>query len=555
LIMHSISSGDKVQNLYIPFSLGYNFDYTQFENPELESKAKNAVGNFLGFVRQTFDGLLEQGRRLQEIYLDCVAKCHNGKKIFHAWLASEDFGASSFVARSAMEIFAWFQKLQPRVQRLVKQNVQTWSVSALRQLTKVSTNLVKELVTTGRKTAAQIKTVCQKKKNGKKTPHLSDNSSNVQPISSAIPELAPGVRVVVTDDKRGCPGYSGVIVSQWSENGADSWWVLLDYVQAQGGDTKHLYKSNQIQPEAVVSNVQTSSTQMFTLAQVEEKIAEAIAQYEKEKAESELGRFIEIRDAALLAAKEELLAAQQQAKQELAQQLIAKERELDQLRSLRMRNQQLEQRVELLEQALCCERSKNAGNTFNEQVAKVVNSELESTVAPLMSEVERLNDLLEARSSEIAQLQAINTKLHLELRVLQQQSAPKSLEILTQFDQIEETLSVTSSLSNKLFYFVENITSLTAKEVKQAEQLVQEIADFCNSLPLDQQWLTLAEITKRNSRALIVVIGYTGPETKEWFFNLPKILAEAAVQHPEELLWVNGVLRSQAESLLTVLAN
>jgi histone H3/H4 len=56
-----------------------------------------------------------------------------------------------------MEIWAWFDKLTPKIQRLVRQNVQKWSVSALRQLTKVSNDLVKELVRTGKKTAQQVK--------------------------------------------------------------------------------------------------------------------------------------------------------------------------------------------------------------------------------------------------------------------------------------------------------------------------------------------------------------------------------------------------------------
>jgi hypothetical protein len=52
---------------------------------------------------------------------------------------------------------------------------------------------------------------------------------------------------------------------------------------------------------------------VFTEAQVEQKIASALAQREREKAESEQGRFIEIRDAALQAAKREIQAAQQHA--------------------------------------------------------------------------------------------------------------------------------------------------------------------------------------------------------------------------------------------------
>jgi hypothetical protein len=68
----------------------------------------------------------------------------------------------------------------------------------------------------------------------------------------------------------------------------------------------------------------------------------------------------------------------------------------------------------------------------------VVNSELEKTIAPLMSEVERLNCLLETRSKELAQLQAINNKQQEELSVLQQQSVSKSSEILAEFGEIGE---------------------------------------------------------------------------------------------------------------------
>jgi hypothetical protein len=112
---------------------------------------------------------------------------------------------------------------------------------------------------------------------------------------------------------------------------------------------------------------------------------------------------------------------------------------------------------------------------------------------------------------------------------------------------------VLSELSNKLFYVVENITRFTRKQVKEAEQLVREIVNFCNSQPADCQWLTLAEITRRDGMALSIVIGYLGREHKNWFLNLPQLLADAAIQHPEELLWVNEVLRSNA-LLITKLA-
>ncbi|NJM23164.1 MAG: hypothetical protein HC907_33125 [Richelia sp. SM1_7_0] len=141
--MHKIASGDNTQNVYPPFVFTVRFDYSQFENPELQSKAKSTLNQFIGFVRQTFDGLLENGQALNSIYQDCITNSLKGKKVFDQWLASDDFGASRYIAKAAIEIYNWFTKLPKRLQRLVRANVQKWSVSALRQLTKVSHELVR----------------------------------------------------------------------------------------------------------------------------------------------------------------------------------------------------------------------------------------------------------------------------------------------------------------------------------------------------------------------------------------------------------------------------
>lgn len=128
----------------------------------------------------------------------------------------------------------------------------------------------------------------------------------------------------------------------------------------------------------------------LVLRSVEQKIQEALAQRDKEKAEEELGRFVQIRDAALQAAKEEMKAAQQyatkmaQKNSELVQQLAVKEREIEELCGLRAKNQQLEERVAQLEKALDDANVSRWGNTFSRQAELVVNSELEKTIAPLM---------------------------------------------------------------------------------------------------------------------------------------------------------------------------
>lgn len=437
-----VKSFDDKSSSAFPVVLAYSFDYSQFDNPDLQIKARNTLGNFLGFVRNTFDGLLENGRALQSLYNECIADNPGGKKVFQAWLASGEFGSSRYVATSAIEIWTWFEKLPPKIQRLVRQNVQKWSVSALRQLTKVSNDIVKELVRTGKKTAQQVKETGGGEDKERGGNHF--HSPTPELSQSPTPELVPGMRITIKNDDMGWNGHSGIIMSKQEEN----FWVLLDHTVAQGMEVKHLFKPHQIQPEVQQTVTKRASEEFFNAAQVEEKIASALAQRDREKAEEEQGRFIEIRDAALQAAKRELIAAEQhaqkmaQAKKALVEQLTAKEQELQSVRALQIKNQQLEQRVAELEKALIGASENNWGNTFNAQAAKVVNSDVEKTIAPLMAKVERLQNVVELKDKELIQLRAIGIKQQEELKALQQNiaSALGGEEVITTFGEVGERL-------------------------------------------------------------------------------------------------------------------
>jgi hypothetical protein len=417
---------DKQADAIAPFALNYNFDYNQFTDPGLQNKAKTTLANFIGFVRQTFDGLLASGQALQDIYYNCIAFCPNGKQVFNTWLLSNDFGASRYIASSAMKIYAWFEQLPERIQRLVREKVQNWSVAALSQLTKVADQLVKELVNSGKKTAAQVKATAEKTGTNPKASPKTTNSTTVAAASNEQvdpPEFAPGMRIVIVDHGI-WNGYKGIITAKWEVNGNECWWVLLDSVVAQGSLSKELLKPEQIQLEIAPNQAQSRTTRLqetFTTQQVEQKIAEALAQREREKAEAELGKFIEIREAALQAAGVELKAAQQHAqkmtqdKEKLVQQLIETEKQLAAVQHLQVTNQQLEQRIADLEKGLEQATQNSWNNTFSKQAAKVVNSELEKTIAPLTSEVERLNEVISTREQELAQLKVSNHKQQAEL--------------------------------------------------------------------------------------------------------------------------------------------
>lgn len=121
-------------------------------------------------------------------------------------------------------------------------------------------------------------------------------------------------------------------------------------------------------------------------------------------------------------------------------------------------------------------------------------------------------------------------------------------EVIVNPATIQETIEF---LSNELFVVVKNINHFGRKQSKEAERLIARIIDFCNVQPIKKQWNSLAEITRRNSRALMIVIGYSGKQHKDWFFNLSQLLADAVLENPEELEWVDKRLRSEALEIIS----
>ncbi len=133
------------------------FIYNSFNSSELEQKAKSTRSNFLGFVRYTFERILAQGSALWEFKSELLVHLgqQEGKAAFEAWLDSEEFGASRYIARSAMQLSAWYNTLPEKVQRLVMRNCHRWSVSALCELQKLTVSLITELVSSRKKHTAR----------------------------------------------------------------------------------------------------------------------------------------------------------------------------------------------------------------------------------------------------------------------------------------------------------------------------------------------------------------------------------------------------------------
>lgn len=438
----------------VPYKLSYSFDYERFENSDLSNRAKSALGSFFGFMGATLDSLISIGRMLRELYNDCVASLPNGKKVFDSWISSSDFGASQYLAKSSMEIAGWFDGLQPIRQESIRSKVQKWSVSALVQLSKVADKFLEEVVSGGKKTAAQVKQAVQSlapsiKKaptQSMKAPALEEEGENISSTSpthpltaSPTPSLLPGMRIVVkTNDAYN--GSVGIITAKDGNN----FWVLLDYTAAQNSVAKMLFKPEQLEPEIFRG---ANFKALFTLEQVEQQVQKALAAKERELEEKKQGDFLKLKEDAEKAAGATIKSYQQRLqvleenKQELLQKLDAQDTELAFVSSLQARNQQLEQRVADLEKVID---SSNKGNTPAPvpKTNEAVKPDFVLMLPVLMSEVKELKGVISTQQQELTQLRAINTELQQEIQFGRQslESNTDVEEVIKEFARVGESL-------------------------------------------------------------------------------------------------------------------
>lgn len=144
-----------------PLNLRLEYDYSNFRSPALQTQAQEALQQFFTFVRHTFVSGLEIGRSFRQL-LHQLCLEHGfakGEQLFDRWLDSSDFGGSTWMARSLIQISEWFDSQKQRIQKLILNSVQSWSVSALKELTKIDDDhLLVKLLKAGKQTVASIRT-------------------------------------------------------------------------------------------------------------------------------------------------------------------------------------------------------------------------------------------------------------------------------------------------------------------------------------------------------------------------------------------------------------
>jgi hypothetical protein len=144
----------------IPLNLRLDYDYSHFGSPELQTIAQETLQQFFGFVHHTFVRGLEIGRSFRQILQELCEENSSteGVQRFNEWLESSDFGGSTWMARSLIQISQWFDSQRQRIQKLILNSVQSWSVSAVKELTKIGDeNLLVKLLKAGKQTVASIR--------------------------------------------------------------------------------------------------------------------------------------------------------------------------------------------------------------------------------------------------------------------------------------------------------------------------------------------------------------------------------------------------------------
>ncbi|MCT7964530.1 hypothetical protein NG791_28015, partial [Laspinema sp. D1] len=144
----------------IPLNLRLDYDYSTLGSQELQTQALETLQQFFGFVYHTFVSGLEIGRSFRQILQELCEEngSTEGSQRFNEWLESSDFGGSTWMARSLIQISQWFDNQRQRIQKLILNSVQSWSVSAVKELTKIGDeHLLVKLLKAGKQTVASIR--------------------------------------------------------------------------------------------------------------------------------------------------------------------------------------------------------------------------------------------------------------------------------------------------------------------------------------------------------------------------------------------------------------
>jgi len=115
-----------------------------FGMPYLDEQALKIKGGFNKFFKNFLDNNLNESNELWSFKSLCIAQLgvNKGKQAFFAWLKSLGSGAE-YLAKGIMKFGRWFNTIEERYQKVLRDDVQSWQISWLKKLMKFP---VEELV-------------------------------------------------------------------------------------------------------------------------------------------------------------------------------------------------------------------------------------------------------------------------------------------------------------------------------------------------------------------------------------------------------------------------
>ena len=116
-------------------------------NPHTKNAAEQAVKGFKGFLKNTFIGMLHQGRALNELLAKMQQQLgkSDGKVTFLWWLNSEQWQHTQTLARTLMNITKKFDKLPSTLKNELKDKLNGWSLSAIKELLSAGRDVINKL--------------------------------------------------------------------------------------------------------------------------------------------------------------------------------------------------------------------------------------------------------------------------------------------------------------------------------------------------------------------------------------------------------------------------
>lgn len=116
-------------------------------NPQTKKAAAQALKGFNGFLKNTFQAILSQGRSLNALLRKMQFELGKaeGKVTFECWLNSQEWQHTGTLAKTLMTVAKRFDKLPGTLKNQLRESLNGWSLSAIKELLSAGRDIIYKL--------------------------------------------------------------------------------------------------------------------------------------------------------------------------------------------------------------------------------------------------------------------------------------------------------------------------------------------------------------------------------------------------------------------------